>query len=67
MLTEETRKLAAQKLRESAQLMEDGDVLGSGRTLLAGLPPVIRELKTTYGPLIEFAVRAKWNELFGGK
>lgn len=67
MLTEETRKLAAQKLRDAAQLMEDGDVLGAGKTLMSGLPPVIRELRATYGPLIEYVVRAKWNELFGGK
>lgn len=64
ILTDETRKQTAARLRVAADLMEQGDVKGAGLALLLGLGPIAGELKKAYGPLAKITIQMKVEELF---
>lgn len=64
ILSEAQRKDASARLRAAADLMDAGDVKGSGLAILGGLVPIAASLKRAYGPLARIVVMSKVDALF---
>lgn len=56
-LSEEVRAEAVTKLRQAADLLAAGQEKECGTLILDGLGPVARDLKRTWGPLVNLMVR----------
>jgi phosphate uptake regulator len=55
-LTDMTRADSVAKLRQAADLLEQGDEKSAGQLILAGLAPVARDLRRIYGPMVKILV-----------
>ena len=64
-LTDETRAESVDKLRQAADLLEQGQEKEAGRLILSGLKPVAADLRKTYGPFVRLAVRGWMTQVFG--
>jgi hypothetical protein len=62
-LSEEVRTDAVMKLRQAADLLEAGQEKECGTLILDGLGPVARDLKRTWGPVVNLMVRAWMTKL----
>ena len=55
-LSATTRDESVQRLREAADLLEQGKELDAGKMILAGLKPVALDLRRKYGPMVRLLV-----------
>lgn len=63
-LTDATRAESVAKLRQAADLLEGGNEMDAGKTILSGLGPVARDLKRTYGPMVKMIVNSWIRRVF---
>lgn len=56
-LSDDVRAASVAKLLQAADLLAAGEEKACGALLLEGLAPVARDLKRTWGPLVNIMVR----------
>lgn len=63
-LSDTTRADSVAKLRQAADLLEQGDEKEAGKLILEGLKPVAMDLRKTWGPVVKIVVNGWIRKVF---